>query len=201
MNEVVIDIETVPGTLTQPTAEIMTRLLAKKKDKDQSKFCALTWAFGRIVCIGISIDGKVQTLMGNETDILMAFWTLVGRKTDEFSPMTCRYITFNGKDFDIPFINFRSALTGIEPSVEIPRRRYYKDRHFDVMEELSNYFNGLQLSLKDYCTIFDIRNTDETDGADIHSLWLKGDREAIEKHCASDVRYTLELYKRIKNCC
>jgi predicted PolB exonuclease-like 3'-5' exonuclease len=201
MNEVVIDIETIPSRLNQQVAEIMNQRLAKKKDKDQAKFCSLYWAFGNIVCIGIGIDGKVQTLTGDEKDILMAFWTLMGRKTDEFSPTACRYITFNGKDFDIPFIKNRSALTGIKPSVKIPTRRYYNDHHFDVMEELTNYFQGLELSLKEYCTIFDIRNSDDTDGGDIYALWLKGDKAAIEKHCASDVRSTFELYQKIKDCC
>ena len=54
-------------------------------------------------------------------------------------------------------------------------------------------------TVKEYCKIFGIENADDTDGSEIHSLWLKGDKLAIEKHCASDVRATFALYEKIKD--
>jgi predicted PolB exonuclease-like 3'-5' exonuclease len=199
MSEIVIDIETIPGKFGQDVMEIANQRLAKKKDKDMNKLCSVEWPFAHIICIGVGIDGRVGTLIGEEKDVLEAFWVLIGRKTDEFQPHNSRYVTFNGKDFDIPFIINRSAINGIIPSVRIPTRRYYNDRHFDVLEELSNHFQSTELKLKDYCKIFGVENTDDIDGSEIYSLWLKGDKAAIEKHCASDVRATHGLFERIKN--
>ena len=199
MRDIVIDIETIPGKFGQDVMEIANKKLAKKKDKDLNKMCSVEWPFGHIICIGVGIDGKIGTLIGDEKDVLDAFWVLVGRKTDDFSPAETRYVTFNGKDFDIPFIINRSAINGIVPTVRIPTRRYYNDRHFDVLEELSNHFTSNELKLKEYCKIFGIENADETDGSEVHALWLKGDKAAIEKHCASDVRATFALYEKIKD--
>ncbi len=199
MSEIVIDIETIPGKLSKGVMEIANQRLAKKKDKDMNKLCSVEWPFAHIICIGVGIDGKVGTLIGEEKEVLEAFWVLIGRKTDDFQPHDSRYVTFNGKDFDIPFIINRSAINGIVPTVRIPTRRYYNDRHFDVFEELSNHFQSSEFKLKEYCKIFGIENDDDTDGSEVHALWLKGDKATIEKHCASDVRATFALYEKIKH--
>jgi DNA polymerase elongation subunit (family B) len=201
MSEVVIDIETIPGKLSQEITGIMNYRLAKKKDKDANKFCSLEWAFCHIVCIGVGINGQISTLTGSEKEMLTAFWLVVGTKREDFLPDVSRYVTFNGKDFDIPFIKNRSAVNGIKPTVRIPTRRYYNDHHFDVFEELTNHFQGTEFSLKEYCTIFGIENKDDTSGGDVYALWLKGDIAAIEKHCAADVRATSELYQKVKDYC
>ncbi len=199
MNEIVIDIETVPGKLGPEIMEIANQRCARKRgdNKDIYRYCSLNPEFGQICCLGIGTGEKIATLAGMpEKDILEGFWTLMREKASD--KRDTKFVTFNGKGFDIPFIIKRSAFLGIPPTVKISTRRYDTQFHFDCLEVLSNYFQGEIFSLKHYCQMFGIENHDDADGGDIYSLWLKGDKAAIEKHCAADVLATLALYQKIR---
>lgn len=194
MNEICIDIETIPAQgQTQEQRAVATSVCTGKRAVKDS---ALSPYSGQIICLGVGIGDHVATLAGMpEKDILEAFWTLMGKQA-----VNPRYVTFNGKKFDIPFILARSGILGIKPTVVIPRRRYYNDKHFDVLEELTNYYEHKWLSLKEYCWAHGIAHTDTIDGSMIYSLWAAGDTKSIEHHCAEDLKSTMALYNQIKGC-
>jgi predicted PolB exonuclease-like 3'-5' exonuclease len=191
MSLICIDIETIPiQRLRTEEVEIVKKLCTgKKKIKDT----ALSPWSGCIVCIGVGIDDNVATIANMaEKDILDAFWILMREKASN-----ARFVTFNGKRFDIPFINRRSTMLHTRKTVDIPTRLYYNDRHFDVMEELTVHFTEQWLSLKEYCILHDIPVTDTVDGSLVYALWSQGNIRAIEEHCAEDIRSTMALYRRI----
>lgn len=202
MNEIVVDIETIPGKLGPEATKIANERCARKRgdNKDIYRYCSLRPEFGCIVAIGIGgaanlYENGIGVITGDERKILSQFWGLMNALKD------FKMVTFNGKSFDVPYIIKRSAFLGIPPSVRISTRRYDTQFHFDCLEVLTNYFQSDKsdrFSLKDYCQMFGIENRDDTDGGDIYPLWLKGDIAAIEKHCASDVQATLALYQKIK---
>jgi uncharacterized protein YprB with RNaseH-like and TPR domain len=49
-----------------------------------------------------------------------------------------RFITFNGRSFDAPFLIVRSAVHRIKPSVNLIPNRYDK-YHIDLFDQLSFY--------------------------------------------------------------
>jgi predicted PolB exonuclease-like 3'-5' exonuclease len=191
VNEIGIDIETIPGQgLRVEEAEIAKKLCTGTK---AIKDMALSPWSGQIVCIGVSIDNKIATLANMpEKDILEAFWILMREKAKG-----ARFVTFRGKKFDIPFITRRSDKLNVKKTYNISTRLYYNDQHFDVMEELTDHFTEKWLSLKEYCILHDIPTTDTVDGSLVYALWSQGNIKAIEEHCAEDVRSTMALYRRI----
>ncbi len=191
-----IDIETINAQgLSKEQQMIADRICSGKKSPKDPSLNA--WS-GQIICIGIGIDDNIATLAGMpEKDLLEAFWTLVRDKIAQHV-----IVTFNGKDFDIPFIQKRSGIRKVFQGQKMPSitcNRYYNDRHFDVMQVLSNFGKETWMSLQDYCIMYGIPVDDPITGCDIGPLWMAGRIKEIEQHCASDVRLTLELYKRIVN--
>ena len=68
----------------------------------------------------------------DEAALLTEFWELV--KPFELT------ITFNGKQFDAPYLQMRSALLGITPSMVLDCRRFSRRPHYDLREVLSHSY-------------------------------------------------------------
>jgi predicted PolB exonuclease-like 3'-5' exonuclease len=211
---VCIDIETIPNQgLQDELLEIARQKSEKKRTKDKEgddgskeeaggeklvRFCSLNPGFGQIVCIGIGTDAgttiDVKMLSGrDEAAILGQFWAHLATKRNG------KIITFNGKRFDVPFIIKRSAILGILPTMRISTRRYETDRHFDVFELLTDFYNCKEkFTLHAYCKMFGLENTDTSSGSEVFQLWKEGRISEIEAHCAEDVRSTLRLHSKIR---
>lgn len=195
MNELVIDLESIPNMqLPKEILDIAAQKMNSKRsgNKDILRFQSLTPEFGQIITIGVMRNEYISVFTGDERKVLESFWSAM------FEPYT-RIVGFNSKGFDIPYIKKRSAILGITPSFPPSTRRYDTERHFDCMEVLSNFGANDYMSLSAYCKIFSIPYNDEISGADIFSLWKKGDIENIKKHCAADVKAIWELYQKIKD--
>jgi predicted PolB exonuclease-like 3'-5' exonuclease len=200
MNEICIDIETIPQQgLSNELTEIANQKIAKKREgnNDFVKFCSLDPHFGEICCIGIGIGINVATIAAvPEKEILEAFWRIMEQRA-----LYPRFITFNGKNFDFPFIIKRSAINGIMPTVRIVTRKYDTQFHFDCMEVLADFSSSFDkmVSLRNACKIYGIPNDDNSSGGDIYGLFMKGQIKEIEKHCAADVKATMQLYEKLKH--
>lgn len=200
-NEIVIDIETIPNqNISREILSVAEQKIARKKgaNNDINKFCSLNAEFGQVVCVGLGemVGDKfsVVTRSGeDEKEILKFFWSYLRESRD------VKITTFNGKGFDIPFILKRSAILEVLLPVKISTRRYDTLQHFDVMEVLTNYFQGEMFSLGTYCKLYSVAHDDSVSGADVFALWQAGNVEAIKAHCAADVKSTWELYQKIKN--
>ena len=209
---VCIDIETIPCQgLPDELLEIARQRTEKKRAKDKEndegskedtnlvKFCSLNPGFGQIVCIGVGADAvsgvDVRMFSGkDEVAVLSQFWTYLSSKRNS------KIVTFNGKSFDVPFIIKRSAVLGIPPTVRISTRRYETDRHFDVYELLTDFYNSKEkFSLHAYCRMFGVENTDTSTGSEVFQLWKEERLSEIESHCTKDVKSTLALHSRIQS--
>ena len=72
---------------------------------------------GRIVCIGLldAQSTRKEAYYGTDEKVLLtSFWEYLARNKPEF------FVTFNGKSFDFPYINIRSAILEIPPSMPCP---------------------------------------------------------------------------------
>ncbi|HET9131028.1 MAG TPA: 3'-5' exonuclease, partial [Terriglobia bacterium] len=130
----IIDIETVGQELDaipERAREILLDSGAATTDEERQKILdgfGLDPCTGRIICIGLhwmELDRSRVYCQTEERELLANFWSDIGQIRPQ------RFVTFNGKSFDFPYINIRSAILGIP----IPRdlfldtRRYSTDRH------------------------------------------------------------------------
>lgn len=123
----------------------------------------------------------------SESEILTEFWNTI-RSYDKF-------ITFNGRGFDCPFIIIRSAVNRIKPSRELLPNRY-SDLHIDLLDQLTFYgASKRRFSLDMWCRTFNIKSpkSDGITGYDVKGLFTSGRYTDIARYCAGDLRATREL--------
>ena len=134
-------------------------------------------------------DKKIKYLGKSETEILKLFWSYV-LKTDKI-------ITFNGRIFDIPFIMLRSAILGIEPTINLMHSRYNLTKHIDLRDQFTFYGILRRFNLDFYCYGFGIKSPKSKGitGMEIKQLYKAGKIKDIAVYCGEDVKATFELYK------
>ena len=199
---VVVDIETVPqaeGSISTRALEILFRNVESDEEREEmeGRF-ALDPCTGRIVCIGvhwIEVDRSRAYYGPEEVELLANFWS------DLSQIRPTRFVTFNGKSFDFPYINVRSAILGVPSPRDIilDTRRFATDKHFDVREALTNYDRYKKGTLEFFCEIFGVPSPkDGIDGSKVGEYFDQGRIEEIAKYCLGDCRATGELYRKIR---
>ncbi len=204
----VIDIETV----SQGQADIPPRALdilfrslrhqegseeeIEARKKEMVDRFGLDPTTGRIVCIGL-LDAESETKEAyygtDDRVVLTSFWEYVARTQPDL------FVTFNGKSFDFPYINIRSAILEISPSVPLPTRRYTTSPHFDVREVLAGYDRHRRGTLDYFCAIFGIPSPKtELSGSQIGKAFEEGRHEEIGRYCLADCQATARLYQKLK---
>jgi len=139
-----------------------------------------------------SADGRIEFVPGDETTILRAFWDDV-RNYD-------RFVTFNGRTFDCPFLMVRSALLGVKPARNLVPYRYSATPHCDLLDQLTFYGSTRRFNLDFYCRSFGIPSpkAEGITGLDLGPLYRAGKYREIAEYCIGDVIATAELYARWK---
>lgn len=222
MKKLVIDIETV-GTPWEEHDSYVREYLIKGKSEaeaeEEKRRGALSPFTGRIVAIGVvnaetgrscamyevpgqtelvtRRDGNRTLISGTEMQILEKFWDYLDRGD--------RFISFNGRQFDGPFLMIRSAVHGIQPKRDLIGNRYRFHPNCDLREVLN--FNGtvnarqMRFNLDLACKAFGIvsSKTDGMDGRAVETLYRDGRHEDIALYCLEDVRATSELYLKLES--
>jgi len=138
-----------------------------------------------------SEDGLVEFISGTEEELLDGFWDVI-TKFD-------RFVTFNGRGFDCPFLMLRSAILGIKPTRDLMPYRYDAKRHCDLADQLSFYgaFTQRRFNLDFYCKAFGIESPKSkgVSGLDVNKLFAEKHFREIADYCLRDVRATVQLYK------
>ncbi len=197
----VVDIETIPQ---QNQPEWMKDYIKEKiehkrgANKDVIKYASINAEFGEICCIVIynSVDDTMHVFFEEtEEETLQQFWDYLKDNIDYH-----RFVTFNGKSFDIPYLKKRSSIKRSNCFyIDIPIRRYDINYHYDILEVLSNFGASDFHSLDFYCKLYGITKSNDINGSDIYTLYIKKDYDMIIEKCCEDVLATKELYLRIKN--
>jgi hypothetical protein len=138
----------------------------------------------------ISEDNKVEFTSGDEKDLLTNFWDTIQHYK--------RYITFNGRTFDNPFIMLRSALNGVKPTRNIMPYRYDASEHCDLLDQLTFYGAMRKFNLDFYCKSFGIKSpkSEGITGLDLGPLYREGKFRQIAEYCLGDVIATAQLFNR-----
>jgi len=223
--KLVIDIETSGqdwDSLDELSQEQLTNYFERnskdaeeaEESKDKLGFWPLT---GEVVAIGVlnPITGKGAVLAqgngaelpseleagialewGSEADILKKFWNIA----DKYN----YFITFNGRQFDAPYLMIRSAIHGIRPSKNLLANRYLSSQpfsalHVDLMDQLSFYGAARKnFSLHFWTQAFGIKSPKDggVDGDDVKKLFRAGKILDIAKYNLGDLQATAALYDK-----
>jgi len=185
----VIDIETAPIRFTDP--EIVDYQIDKSFNRDFHPF------FAKVVAAGLKQAGKTAEVFcsDDEGSILTAFW----RRLRELGPR--KYVTFNGYQFDVPFLLIRSKFQRIRAEVEINLNLWKMEdsNHFDCMQALSLRRTFPWVSLDITCRMLGVtlpRN--RLAGKEIPDLYAKKSWKQIEAHNRQDLELTEALYLRVR---
>jgi DNA polymerase elongation subunit (family B) len=220
MKRLVIDIETVgtPWEEHDPyVREYLIKGMNEAEAEEEKRRGALSPFTGRIVAIGVinADDGRSCALYevpgqeelitrrdrtrtfisGSEKLILEKFWDYLGKDD--------RFISFNGRQFDGPFLMIRSAIHGIVPRRDLVGYRYRFHPNCDLRDVLN--FNGtvnsrqMKFNLDLACKSFGIvsSKSDGMDGRGVELKYRAGLYEEIATYCLEDVRATCELYLKL----
>ena len=125
----------------------------------------------------------------SEKEILETFWN--------YAAKTEKLISFNGRNFDLPFLMMRSAKIRVKPSVNFIKNRYDKSNHIDLLEQFTFYGLTKKFNLDFYCQSFGIESPKSkgVSGMDVKQLYDAGRIKEIAVYCGEDIRATFELYK------
>jgi hypothetical protein len=137
-----------------------------------------------------SDDDKVEFVSGDERSVLSNFWNTIEHYD--------RFITFNGRGFDNPFIMVRSAVLGVKPTRNLVPYRYDASEHCDLLEQLTFYGVTRKFNLDFYCKSFGIKSpkSEGITGLDLGPLYRDGKFRQIAEYCLGDVIATAQLFKQ-----
>ncbi|HEY8133409.1 MAG TPA: ribonuclease H-like domain-containing protein [Thermoanaerobaculia bacterium] len=161
---------------------------------DDGRSCALYEVPGQ-TDVRVEKAGSRTYISGTEKQILEKFW--------EWFDNDSRFISFNGRQFDGPFLMIRSAVNGVIPKRDLVGYRYQMHPNCDLREAL-NFFGTansrqMKFNLDLACKAFGIATSksEGVDGRSVESWYRDGRHREIADYCLEDVRATRELYEKI----
>jgi len=201
---IIIDIETIPSETMPPVDSVKvpanykdaSKILQYQKDNqiEAWKRQALDPMKGRIIAIGhVGEDGDPTVYCGDEADVMMQFNGFINRLHGAYRT-AFTWCGWNCLSFDIDWLWKKACqyeLTDLRRSIPKGNRQLVTDLMKVWAADFRDY-----TSLADCADFLGIQH-DGGDGSEIFYLWQKGDLNAIQEHCARDLRTTQEIYRRI----
>lgn len=134
--------------------------------------------------------------LGNERTVLDAFW-----KIFRYYPHTC-LISFNGRNFDVPFLMLRSALLKMKPTRNLmDGTKFSYSNHIDLIDKLtffnpSSYGATKRFNFDFYTRAFGIESPKAggVDGSMVTDMYYEGKILEISEYCLRDIVATWELF-------
>lgn len=135
-------------------------------------------------------------LVGSERAVLETFWKIL----DKYKYATL--VSFNGRNFDCPFLMLRSAVLRVKYSRNLMQgTKFNYDRHIDLADQLT-FFSGSsygpmrRYNFDFYAQAFGIISPKSAgvDGSMVPELFRNGETDIIAEYCMRDVVATWELY-------
>lgn len=215
MASVVFDIETV-GVEWDSLDDAQRTYLQKnaRTDEERQRLPELLslWPFtGRIVVLAMlnpdsgrgrvwyektdghvedtSSDGLFAFIGDTEPVFLAEFWKAIARFH--------RFVTFNGRTFDGPFLMLRSAVLGIPPTKNLVGYRYSLKPHTDLLDVITFFGASRKWNLDFACKSFGIESPKEhgMDGYSVGPYYRSGRLREIALYCRRDAEATARLFR------
>ena len=161
---------------------------------DDGRSCALYEMPGQ-TDVRVERSGSRTYVSGTEKQILEKFW--------DWFDNDSRFISFNGRQFDGPFLMIRSAVNSVIPKRDLVGYRYQMHPNCDLREALNFYgttnSRQFKFNLDLACKVFGVTTSkrEGVDGRSVESWYRAGLHREIADYCLEDVRATHELYEKI----
>ena len=207
------DIETIPyrGKLSDAQEEeILKKSKTALKNQEptaeelasvRGMVMATSPFLGEIICIGlhgVDMTNKEESisLIGEEKEILEKFWNII-------SGFKGTFISFNGLEFDAPFIIKRSLFHKVLPTNNnfLDLTRFSGFPHFDVravINDFDKYATGNLDMLTQFCGVETPKGGD-IKAENVAKAFNDGRIKEIAEYCLKDVIATYQLYLLIKD--
>lgn len=211
---IAVDIETCPLPRQSLSAEQKARLesemeyrqsrrgndLSEKQLESEKRLARSTHGMlGWICCISLLRQEGSKTLSPQsfaasspeeEARLLDNFWEQV-----DGMPGATTWVTFNGKDFDVPFLQMRSLARQVEPARSGLNNTYpYSNKpHADLMKLFGR---KTHFTLGQLCSHLGIESPkEEVSGSDVASLVRQGRTDKVVRYCEKDTKATLRCWQ------
>jgi hypothetical protein len=141
-------------------------------------------------------EGYSVTLFGGtEAEMLRRFWDVIS----SFQ----RVITYNGRNFDVPFLMQRSLVREVEVGVNLMPYRYrLNGNHLDLADVLSWFRATRPYGLAPWTEAVGATSPKEGSvaGAEVGAAFHAGRTREIAEYCLRDVVATSILAQRVQSC-
>lgn len=144
----------------------------------------------------IDLDSGDKCHISTEVKVLEDFWLILHKYKN-----AC-LVSFNGRNFDAPFLMLRSALHRIKPSRNLMAgTKYNYPKHIDLIDELTFFQGGFYGATKRfnfdfYTRAFGITSpkSEGVDGSMVGQMFNEGKIKEISEYCLRDITATWELF-------
>lgn len=229
----VFDIETAPiafEEFSESQQEYLLRGAKTDEEIEKKKFeMALSPFTSQIVCIGMKLVEKteqgfetkgdicyslknelkddetekiilgnnIKCVFFNEKKLLDNFWQFFRKYID------LHIITFNGRNFDCPFVMLRTSILGGRPYRNLMSgTKFNYPSHTDLADELTFYNSSSYGATRRYNFDFYTRaygltspKSEGIDGSMVGTYFKEGKIREISEYCMRDVEATWQLYQ------
>lgn len=177
-----------PEKIAQYKAEQTVKLYEK---------AALSPLTGKIILIGMyserasflttmPISLELDSYFMNEQAMLAKFWDILDNNADII-------VSYNGKQFDMPFIYARSLLVGVKPTVAWNDlcNKYNNRIHIDLFQMLG------EGRLQEWAYLIGATNTLDSEGNMVGKWFEQGDYQSVIDHCHADLLNTFAVAEKV----
>ena len=212
----VFDLETIPDVSGLRTllvsdaafsdAEVAAQAFAARREKTGSDFLQHhLHRVAAISCVFRDDEGFRVRSLGSlddaEPKLIQDFYRIVERYTPQL-------VSWNGGGFDLPVLNYRALIHGInaarfwemgDEDRDFKWNNYlsrYHTRHLDLMDHLAMYTGRANAPLDDLAKLCGFPGKMGVDGSQVWSLCQEGRLQEIRDYCETDVVNTYLVYCR-----
>ena len=212
----VFDLETIPDVSGLRTllgsdaalsdAEVAAQAFSARREKTGSDFLQHhLHRVAAISCVFRDDEGFRVRSLGSlddaEPKLIQDFYRIVERYTPQL-------VSWNGGGFDLPVLNYRALIHGInaarfwemgEEDRDFKWNNYlsrYHTRHLDLMDHLAMYTGRANAPLDDLAKMCGFPGKMGVDGSQVWSLYQEGRLQEIRDYCETDVVNTYLVYCR-----
>jgi hypothetical protein len=111
-------------------------------------------------------------------------------------------VTWNGRGFDVPCINYRSMRYGIAHPWYYQSRggryRYNEEVHCDLMDHLADNGSVRFIKMEQFARLIGLPGKMGVNGADVEGMYLSGKLDELRKYCLTDVVQTAFIFLRYR---
>lgn len=176
----VIDIESVPHRIGE----------YEESFPNSKKRAGLHAIISEVVCVGLVNNDEVVILDRQQFDSEKAILESLAGVLRAHIDSTI--VTFNGKNFDFPFLMLRGALCGIK--LDLPDKQSL--RNLDIYDILGGTWQSDVVS----CSLSELGwamygKCKHSSGSDVADWWAHGELGTIADHCKEDCNLTWKIYQ------